>query len=100
MFPSFVTLATAEREGTRPALPFSTVLHPIRMMEAEHVRIEAALDRVRQATLSVPVADSLSPAWDRLVSELSDLDADLREQHRTENEVLFPRALDLERRLL
>ena len=100
LFPSFVALAGAEREGTRPALPFSTVLHPIRMMEAEHVRIEAALDRLRAAALSVPEPDSLSPGWHRLVAELSELDTDLREQHRTENEILFPRALELERRLL
>jgi regulator of cell morphogenesis and NO signaling len=100
LFPSFVALATAEREGTRPALPFSTVLHPIRMMEAEHVRIEAALDRLRSAALAVPEPDSLSPEWHRLVAELSELDTDLREQHRTENEILFPWALELERQLL
>jgi iron-sulfur cluster repair protein YtfE (RIC family) len=69
-------------------------------MEAEHVRIEAALDRVRRAAHSVPEPDSRSPAWQRLVAELSELDAELREQHRTENEILFPQALDLERRLL
>jgi regulator of cell morphogenesis and NO signaling len=100
LFPSFVALATAEREGTRPALPFATVLHPIRMMEAEHVRIEAALDRLQAAALGVAEPDSLSPGWRRLVSELSELDTDLRDQHRTENEILFPRALELERRLL
>jgi regulator of cell morphogenesis and NO signaling len=100
LFPSFVALATAEREGTRPALPFSTVLHPIRMMEAEHVRIEAALDRLRAAALAVPEPDRLSPGWRQLVAELCELDTDLREQHRTENEILFPRALELERRPL
>jgi regulator of cell morphogenesis and NO signaling len=100
LFPSFVTLASAEREGTRPALPFSTVLHPIRMMEAEHERIEAVLDRLREAALSVPEPDSLSPGWHQLMSQLSELDTDLREQHRTENEILFPRALELERRPL
>jgi regulator of cell morphogenesis and NO signaling len=100
LFPSFVALATAEREGTRPALPFSTVLHPIRMMEAEHLRIEAALDHLRSAALAVPEPDSLSPGWRRLLTELSDLDTDLRDQHRAENEILFPRALELERQLL
>jgi iron-sulfur cluster repair protein YtfE (RIC family) len=70
------------------------------MMEAEHVRIEAALDRLQAAALGVAEPDSLSPGWRRLVSELSELDTDLRDQHRTENEILFPRALELERRLL
>jgi iron-sulfur cluster repair protein YtfE (RIC family) len=38
-------------------------------------------------------------AWRQCLTQLAQLDADLREHHRTENEVLFPRALELERRL-
>ena len=34
------------------------------------------------------------------MADLAKLDAELRADHRTENEVLFPRALELEQRLL
>jgi regulator of cell morphogenesis and NO signaling len=68
-------------------------------MEAEHVRIEAALDRLRERTLHMTGPERLLPEWPRCVAELAQLDQDLREHHRMEDEILFPRALELERRL-
>lgn len=100
LFPALVALAQAEREGSsRPTLPFPTVLYPIRMMETEHARIEATMARLRALTRDfVPQHDS-SAAWRHCLTQLSQLDADLHEHHRTENEELFPRALELDRRL-
>lgn len=100
LFPALEALAKADREGgSRPALPFPTVLHPIRLMEAEHARIETAMDRIRQITHAFVAPEGASEGWRHCLRELSRLDADLREHHRTENEVLFPRATELERRL-
>ena len=100
LFPALAALAIAEREGTRrPPLAFATVLHPIRFMEAEHVRIEMAVEQLRELARVVPEPDTLSPNWQRCMADLAKLDSELREHHRTENEVLFPRALELERRL-
>ena len=100
LFPAIAALSTAERTGgRRPPLAFATVLHPIRFMEAEHSRIEMALDRLRELARAVSEPDTLSPNWQRCMADLAKLDVELREHHRTENEVLFPRALDLERRL-
>ena len=101
LFPAIAALSSAERAGGhRPAPVFATVLHPIRCMEAEHVRIETALDRLRELARAVTEADALSPQWRHGMADLARLDAELRQHNRTENEVLFPRALDLERRLL
>lgn len=101
LFPAIAALSSAERAGAhRPPLAFATVLHPIRFMEAEHGRIEMALDRLRELARAVSEPDTLSPHWHRCIAQLAKLDAELREHHRSENEVLFPRALDLERRLL
>jgi len=100
LFPAVRALAAADREGSgRPSLPFVTVLYPIRMMEAEHVRIETAMDRLRELSREVAEPDSLSHGWRLCLADLALLAADLREHHRTENEELFPRALELERRL-
>lgn len=100
LFPALAALAQAEREGgSRPALPFPTVLHPIRMMETEHARIEAAMARLRALTRGFAPEDEATVAWRHCLTQLAQLDADLREHHRTENEDLFPRALELERRL-
>ncbi len=101
LFPAITALSIAEREGTRrPPLAFATVLHPIRFMEAEHARIETAVDQLRVLARAVPESDTLSPIWHRCMGDLAKLDSELREHHRTENEVLFPRALELERRLV
>ncbi len=100
LFPALVALAQAEREGrNRPPLPFPTVLHPIRMMETEHARIEAAMARLRALTRGFAPADDATVAWRHCLTQLAQLDADLREHHRTEDEELFPRALELERHL-
>ncbi|MFA5909129.1 MAG: hemerythrin domain-containing protein [Vicinamibacterales bacterium] len=100
LFPALVALAQADREGrSRPPLPFPTVLHPIRMMETEHARIETAMARLRALTQGFAPQDDATLAWRHCLTQLAQLDADLREHHRTENEELFPRALDLERRL-
>ena len=101
LFPAIAALSTAEREGgPRPPPVFATVLHPIRFMEAEHARIEMAIARLRELAREVPEPDTLLPAWRQCMADLAKLENELREHHRTENEVLFPRTLELERRLL
>jgi regulator of cell morphogenesis and NO signaling len=101
LFPALEALADAERtDGPRPPLPFATVLHPIRVLEAEHLRIELALDGLRELVLAVSEPDTLSAAWHECMADLSQLDRDLRAHHRIENEELFPHALELERRIV
>ena len=99
LFPAIEALTSAQRAGGRPAHPFSTVLHPIRLMEAEHVRIESALDQLRRCAREVEEPDTLLPAWARCMTALRHLEQELREQHRIENELLFPAALELERQV-
>ena len=101
LFPALEALAAAEREGRRrPPMAFVALVHPIRLMEIEHLRIEAALDHVRDAVLEVAEPESLSPRWRRCLASLAQLDRDLGEHHRAEGDVLFPAALELEHRLL
>lgn len=100
LFPAIVALAGAERDrGGRALSPFVTVLHPIRMLEAEHAAIEADLDQVRALALALDGPGAPTPAWQRCRADLAELHAELHAHHRTENEVLFPRALEAERML-
>ena len=100
LFPALDALAKADREGGhRPALPFPTVLHPIRVMEAEHARILTAIERLRQVTGGFVASPDAPEAWRECLEEFEELDADLRLHLRVENEVLFPMALELERGL-
>lgn len=100
LFPALSALLDAERMGrSRPPLPFATLLYPIRMMETEHLRIENALDILRQFATDAAAAPS-SAEWRRCLGELRHLDDELRDHDRFENEILFPAALDLERRVV
>jgi regulator of cell morphogenesis and NO signaling len=101
LFPALEALAAADRgSGHRPSTPFVTVLHPIRLMETEHARIEELLQVLRELSLEVAEPESELPGWRRTVAELAVVDRGLREHHRIENEILFPLALKIERRLV
>ena len=100
LFPAVQALAAAQIDGSRPLTPFVTLLHPIRLMEAEHLRIESAVEHLRDLVLEVAEPDSLLPGWRRCLLSLAHLDRDLREHRRAQDEVLFPRVLDLERHVL
>jgi len=100
LFPAIEALAVARRVGVRETAPaFVTLLHPIRAMEGDHARVERALDRLRAITGGFrcqPGADDRVRAAYR---ELDLFDRDLQQHVRLENELLFPRALELERAL-
>ena len=101
LFPAIEALSLAERLQVRPApLPFVTLVHPIRVMETDHARIEEAIERLRGMARAAAGSYRRSSLWQRCAVELAALDAELRAHHSTENEVLFPRALELERRVL
>ncbi len=100
LFPAMAALAQADREGkNRPPLPFPTVLHPIRMMESEHARIAGLLEQIRLATSGFIVPDGAPESWHRAVRALARFDEAMQAHLHAENDVLFPRALELERHL-
>lgn len=100
LFPALAALAEAERQGTgRPPLAFPTVLHPIRLMEAEHVQLAEDLERLRAAAGVAARGAAVSVPGGRVLDELSVFAADLDTHLRIENDELFPRALELDRRL-
>jgi regulator of cell morphogenesis and NO signaling len=98
LFPALSALAEAERAGQpRPPLAFPTVMHPIRLLEAEHARVVAALDDLQRLIARHP--DAGADAWTPVRDELAALRQTLGAHGRLEAEVLFPRALDLDRRV-
>ena len=99
LFPAIETLAAASREGRRrPPLPFVALVHPIRTMEGEHLRIEAAMDELLDLARQVHT-DFPSAAWQQCLESLRRLHSDLHDHHRDETDILFPRALELEHQL-
>jgi len=100
LFPAIAAMADAERAGRgRPPLPFPTVLHPIRVMESEHTGLAAGLEQLTTLAHGYVAPDGASDATRRLMAELATFRDHLAAHLQVENDVLFPRALELDRRL-
>ena len=100
LFPALTMMAEAERSGAgRPPLAFPTLLHPIRVMEAEHARLAEGMDELTRLTAQFTVPDGASEPLRRALGELKTFCAHLSAHLQEENDILFPRALELDRRL-
>lgn len=67
------------------------IAHPLAMMRSEHEGYAADIARVEELTGGFSVPDGACSSWRRLYDGVSRLCADLREQIRLEDDVLFPR---------
>lgn len=100
LFPYIVKLAEAARAGQpRPIAPFGTIANPIRMMEMEHETAGDLMAAIRRATGEFTLPDDACTTYAVTYKELEEFEADLHRHVHLENNVLFPKALDLERQL-
>jgi regulator of cell morphogenesis and NO signaling len=100
LFPFIDELAAARRAGTPlPASAFGTVLHPVRVMEADHRAAGDLLARLRALTDGYSVPADACMTYRLCYAELERFEADLHRHVHLENNVLFPQALTLEREL-
>jgi regulator of cell morphogenesis and NO signaling len=100
LFPYIDDLAAASRAGgSLPRGPFATILHPVRMMEAEHEMAEEFLERLRALTNGYTPPDDGCTTFRLCYTELQRFETDLHRHVHLENNLLFPRALELEGRL-
>lgn len=100
LFPAISDMAQAARER-RPLArePFATVLHPIRVMESEHDRVDRGMAEVCSLVAGLTAPTPADPTWRRCMAEIARFAEDLDQHVHLENFVLFPRALELERQL-
>lgn len=97
LFPYIIAVENAVANGRsllRP--PFGTVANPIRMMMMEHDNAGHLLKEMRQVTLDyTPPADACM-SYRALYQALDEFEKDLHEHIHLENNILFPRAAELE----
>jgi regulator of cell morphogenesis and NO signaling len=74
---------------------FGSIANPIHMMKIEHDKVKMLLGRLRELTSNYAVSDNART--NTLYTALSALDRDLEQHIKTEDEILFPQALQLER---
>lgn len=83
-------------QGTMP--PFGTVQNPVRMMRAEHEEVGELLSKMREVSNDYTLPDEACPSFTALYHRLGDLERDLHQHIHLENNLLFPRAIELEQR--
>jgi regulator of cell morphogenesis and NO signaling len=96
LFP-WIRQLTNSGPGKIGAAHCGTIGAPIQVMEHEHAFANDALARLRQLTDSY-TPNNCTDDFRAVLAGLSALDADLQEHIHEENDILFPRALELESR--
>jgi regulator of cell morphogenesis and NO signaling len=97
LFPYIVSLENAATQN-RPApfAPFGTVNNPIRMMMREHDAAGELMREIRALTSDYKVPADGCVSYRTLYEALENFEKDLHQHIHLENNILFPKALDLE----
>ena len=98
LFPYVLRMEEAVIEG-EPVLPapFGSVANPVVMMEREHDGAGEALRAMRAASSGYSAPDGACTSYRALYRALSEFEADLHQHIHLENNILFPRAIAMER---
>lgn len=75
---------------------FGTVKNPVRMMMAEHDAAGAIMAEIRELSHNYTAPEGACPTYRGFYQSLSDFERDLHQHVHLENNILFPRAIELE----
>ncbi len=76
---------------------FGSVANPIAMMEAEHQEAGDALERIRELSNDHKAPKGACNTFRMVYGELKDFADDLHQHIHLENNILFPKAQELEK---
>jgi regulator of cell morphogenesis and NO signaling len=98
LFPYIVRMeeAAIEKEPLVPA-PFGTVQNPVSMMEHEHDSAGNALRAMREASNGYSAPADSCVSYQTLYKTLAAFETDLHQHIHLENNILFPRAVAMEK---
>ncbi|MGH9881034.1 MAG: iron-sulfur cluster repair di-iron protein, partial [Pyrinomonadaceae bacterium] len=97
LFPYILALASASLEDSAaPSAPFGTVNNPIRMMMTEHDAVGEILRELRTTTSDYSTPADGCITYRTLYEALEGFEKDLHQHIHLENNILFPRAVELE----
>jgi regulator of cell morphogenesis and NO signaling len=98
LFPHIVRMeeSVIQREPVLP-VPFGTVENPVAMMEHEHDSAGNALRAMRKASNDFALPADACVSYQTLYRALEAFEADLHQHIHLENNILFPRAIAMEK---
>jgi len=101
LFPYIEAMERSFRAGASLEPPFfGTVQNPIHMMMKEHDAAGDLVKRIRKASGGYLAPADGCASYQTLYQELREFETDLHEHVHLENNILFPRALELEAAML
>ncbi len=97
LFPYIERMEEALRRGDPiPTAFFGTVRSPVRMMMLEHDNAGELLRGIRDASQDFQVPEDGCPSYEMLYQGLRAFEEDLHQHIHLENNILFPRAVEME----
>lgn len=97
LFPYIERMEEALRRGDPiPNAFFGTVRSPVRMMMLEHDNAGEILRGIRDASQNFQVPEDGCPSYELLYQGLKAFEEDLHQHIHLENNILFPRAVEME----
>ncbi|HEY0591364.1 MAG TPA: hemerythrin domain-containing protein [Thermoanaerobaculia bacterium] len=87
----------ALENGTQPPFGPPSVAMPVNVMNLEHERAEGLLAELRCVTSGYNLPEEACLSWRALYEGLQNFEADLQQHIHLETNVLFPKALEMER---
>ena len=98
LFPYIVRMeeAVIQKEPVLPP-PFGSVQNPVSMMEHEHDSAGNALRAMREASCGYTAPGDACISYQTLYKAFTDFEADLHRHIHLENNILFPRAVAMEK---
>src|SRR4030065_929300 len=101
LFPQIKQMVLNQKENSQFLTPpFGTIQNPIRMMEFEHTSAGDALYQIRELSNNYSHPEDACNTFKALYSELKDFEEDLHKHIHLENNILFPKSIELEAELL
>lgn len=101
LFPFILSMAEAEKNNAHTAPPpFGSVAGPISVMEREHVEAGDGFFRIRELSNNFSAPEDACSTYRVLYQELNEFENDLHRHIHLENNILFPKAIELERKLI
>ena len=100
LFP-YIKELVAAKNNTQPlhAAHFGTVQNPINMMEVEHEAVGEYLAEIRTLSNNYTLPEDACASYSLLYRLLEEFEEDLHLHIHLENNILFPRALEIEKKL-
>ena len=89
-----IPMAAAMECGIRPAM---NLMYPVACMEQDHQEAGLALARIKELTRSFSAPPNACTTWRAAYSALAELDADMHRHVHKENNVLFPRIIEMQK---